>query len=177
MKLSKYKIVPMSVDDVESADRMRYQSWLDTYVDATGDLTKEFVDAKFLPMFTPDGLLIQRKKILKKLNDDHINVLVAKSPDGKVVGQLIAVKDNRKNEILRLYTDKAYHGSGLGRELMEKGLTWIGINEDIYLGVAENNKRARNFYHKFGFVETGNSYINHLPKMREQEMIRRAKNA
>lgn len=60
-------------------------------------------------------------------------------------------------EIHRLYVDGAWHGKGLGPQLMEACLGALHArgSDQAWLGVWERNPRAIAFYRKFGFVEVG----------------------
>ena len=65
---------------------------------------------------------------------------------------------NRKNiELVRLYVLKEYHGVGVANELMNFALDFARNNgfDLMYLSVWEYNFRARGFYEKHGFVNTG----------------------
>jgi len=65
---------------------------------------------------------------------------------------------NRKNiELVRLYVLKEYHGVGVANELMNFALDIARNNgfDLMYLSVWEYNFRARGFYEKHGFVNTG----------------------
>ena len=65
---------------------------------------------------------------------------------------------NRKNiELVRLYILKEFHGLGVANELMNFALDFARNNgfDLMYLSVWEYNFRARGFYEKHGFVNTG----------------------
>lgn len=65
---------------------------------------------------------------------------------------------NRKNiELVRLYVLKEFHGAGVANELMNFALDFARKNgfDLMYLSVWEYNFRARGFYEKHGFVNTG----------------------
>lgn len=106
------------------------------------------------------GEAIQRREI----SDSDVEVLLC-DDDGKLVGyaQLRrghapdCVVAKRPLEIQRFYFDKAWHGRGLARELMEAALA-SGVRDDadqVWLGVWEHNPRAIAFYKKWGFAEVG----------------------
>lgn len=60
-------------------------------------------------------------------------------------------------EIERFYVDKAWHGKGLAHPLMEacKAEALQRNYAGLWLGVWENNRRARRFYEKMGFRDEG----------------------
>ena len=68
-----------------------------------------------------------------------------------------ALKSNRCLELVRLYVLKEFHGTGVANALMDyavelaKGWGY----EYLYLSVWEYNFRARGFYEKHGFVNSG----------------------
>ena len=48
-----------------------------------------------------------------------------------------------------------FQGMGLGRELLQKALNWLGREKVIFVIVASYNTKAIKFYERFGFVKTG----------------------
>jgi ribosomal protein S18 acetylase RimI-like enzyme len=61
----------------------------------------------------------------------------------------------------RLYVDKAHHGTGLARELMNatEGLAQGLGYESIWLGVWEDNTQGQRFYEKMGYAKCGNKFF------------------
>jgi GNAT superfamily N-acetyltransferase len=67
------------------------------------------------------------------------------------------VRGNRPIELVRLYVDRRYHGSGVAAVLMQTSIdaaTERG-HGSVYLGVWEHNPRAQAFYRKWGFEKVG----------------------
>jgi len=65
---------------------------------------------------------------------------------------------NQKSvELVRLYVLKEFHGVGVANELMIFAVDYANKNgfEIMYLSVWEYNFRARGFYEKHGFVNSG----------------------
>ncbi len=60
-------------------------------------------------------------------------------------------------ELHRIYVERAFHGGGLARDLMEHVLEASDNHgaAAIWLGVWEHNPRAIRFYQRFGFSEVG----------------------
>ena len=85
--------------------------------------------------------------------------------EGKLIGVVqlrwaeapSCVVANRPGEIHRLYVDKAWHGAGVARELMNEALSVMRAKgvDLAWLGVWEHNPRALAFYRKHGFREVG----------------------
>lgn len=70
---------------------------------------------------------------------------------------LKALKPYKCIELVRLYVLKEYHGAGVANELMNFAIAFAKENgyERMYLSVWEYNFRARGFYEKHGFVNSG----------------------
>ena len=67
------------------------------------------------------------------------------------------LKDRKTIELVRLYVLNEYHGKGVANELMDFAVDFAkkGGFEVIYLSVWEYNFRARGFYEKHGFENSG----------------------
>ncbi|MFN3505269.1 MAG: ribosomal protein S18-alanine N-acetyltransferase [Caldimicrobium sp.] len=77
--------------------------------------------------------------------------------DKDPVAYLLARVYLDEGEILRLAVKKDFQGKGFGRYLLENFL-FEAYNKklrEIYLEVSEKNKKAINFYNKFGFRAVG----------------------
>lgn len=89
--------------------------------------------------------------------------------DGKLIGYLRMMEDYsnfplmkqwKALELNRLYVDKAFHGMGIAQELM-KFVEQFALQhqfEVIWLGVWEHNLRAKKFYEKSGFTDSGHTH-------------------
>lgn len=92
-------------------------------------------------------------EVLEKYFDSGFIFLVVKSPDGKLVGNIIVGKPRVNPYIYALTVDKDYQGKGLAKFLLTQALKICKINGDksIYLHVRVNNKPAVKLYLKNGF--------------------------
>ncbi|MEO6820804.1 MAG: GNAT family N-acetyltransferase, partial [Ginsengibacter sp.] len=70
------------------------------------------------------------------------------------------INEHKSLSINRLYVLKEYHSQKVGAALMEFALDFAAKNNYniIWLGVWEHNERAKSFYYKFGFKDTGFSH-------------------
>jgi len=70
---------------------------------------------------------------------------------------LESVSNQKCVELVRLYVLKEFHGTGVANELMNFAVDYANKNgfEIMYLSVWEYNFRARGFYEKHGFVNSG----------------------
>ncbi len=105
---------------------------------------------------------------LKKLQDELLNehssfyfLLVNDKVAGymklNVLSAQTDITDLDSIELERIYILAAYQGYGYGRMLLDKALS-IGREYDkayIWLGVWENNHKARSFYDKYHFYKIG----------------------
>ena|ERR1035437_9441692 len=70
------------------------------------------------------------------------------------------IKKYRGIELKRIYVLKEYHSQKIGAELISFALDFSVENnyEVIWLGVWEHNEKAKAFYKKFGFENSGVTY-------------------
>lgn len=70
------------------------------------------------------------------------------------------IKQWKALELKRIYIDKAFHGTGIAQELMGFAERFAKENgfEVLWLGVWEHNKRAKKFYEKMGFKDSGHMH-------------------
>ena len=68
-----------------------------------------------------------------------------------------AFKNRNCIELVRLYVLNEYHGTGVANQLMDFAIDFARNNgfDGMYLSVWEYNFRARGFYEKHGFVNSG----------------------
>jgi ribosomal protein S18 acetylase RimI-like enzyme len=68
-----------------------------------------------------------------------------------------SMKGNRCIELVRLYVLQEYHGQGIANSLMDFAIEFARNRsyEKMYLSVWEYNFRARGFYEKHGFANSG----------------------
>lgn len=67
------------------------------------------------------------------------------------------IKKHKGIELKRIYVSKEYHSQKIGAKLMNFALDFAAEKnyELIWLGVWEHNEKAKAFYKKFGFADTG----------------------
>jgi diamine N-acetyltransferase len=104
-------------------------------------------------------------KISKELADEHDWYYLA-TIDGIPAGYMRLkeeyesfpeIKKWKALELKRIYVDKPYHGMGLAQQLMQvaENLAKDNQYEVLWLGVWEYNFRAKRFYEKCGFTDSG----------------------
>ena len=107
-----------------------------------------------------------RASILKDLADDHKTILVATDESNKLMGFTYLTRGGdepcladvkNKIELQRIYIDPLAQGNGLGRLLagkIERLAREQGF-QNIWLGVWEENKKARVAYERWGYEVVG----------------------
>lgn len=103
--------------------------------------------------------------ILRAELADRATTVVFAEVDGVAVGYAHlrpgppepCVTGDRPLELARIYVDRAHHGSGVARALMDWAIAEAARQgaRTLWLGVWEHNARAQAFYRKFGFTEVG----------------------
>ena len=125
---------------------------------------KAFVHWKCLQETYP-GLVSQAyldKFTLEKSEERAVqwrdNILVAKEGD-RVIGFVgygnHGPEEPDVGEVYALYVLPEYHGTGVGRQLMDAALEKLAAYPNICLWAVKGNGRAVRFYEKYGFRLTG----------------------
>ncbi|PKR76801.1 N-acetyltransferase [Halalkalibacillus sediminis] len=103
------------------------------------------------------------------LNDEFPPITYAIYHGDTLIGFLLmCYEHSEENEygdencyhLVRFMIDKQYQGQGLGKQAMEKLLSYIrtspqGKAEAVYLSYEPKNEVAKKLYASYGFVETG----------------------
>lgn len=146
--MTKFLIRPARLDDIPHIRQVARETWEDTF---RGRLSPELI-----------AEILERNYSRPRLEGD-INAaaafLVAEA--GSVVGYChfcwrVLSGAVRGTELSRLYLLPSWQSQGLGRSLLRMGLTDLGEGAyPVSLTVEKENWRARRFYERFGFTQTG----------------------
>lgn len=73
---------------------------------------------------------------------------------------IIEIKNHKGIELKRIYVTKEHHSQKIGAKLMTFALDFAAEKnyEMMWLGVWEHNEKAKAFYRKFGFEDTGSRH-------------------
>jgi ribosomal protein S18 acetylase RimI-like enzyme len=151
-------------DDDEGIRYVQHQTWLATYPNEELGITKEAINARFA---YPDGMLMKRHPSRRQQinTDPALHVWVAKE-EQRIIGFCIALKEALNGHVRAIYILPAHQGRGIGKQLMQATLDWLGDDKPVTLAVAAYNTTAIAFYRRFSFVvneqEMGMSAA-HLP--------------
>lgn len=163
-KHSEYTIELISAENIDEANIMRLNSWLDTYVNEELGITREWILERNKKQMSDEV----RQRRLERLKNPKSKGWVAKSSDGIIIGVATPHTDDEGiQHVGSLYVDKDWHGKGVGGALMQKIIVWLDESKPIVLGVVTYNERAKAFYRKWGFVEISGSetlFDNKIPE-------------
>lgn len=108
---------------------------------------------------------------------DQAALYVAEAPGG-LVGLGGIVWFGHRWNLVSMWVDPAWRGRGLGRQLLEALLGWLGRTHpgsSLWLEVTGRQLTARGLYASFGFHRTGVVHpLEHSPGERLWEMVHRA---
>lgn len=96
-------------------------------------------------LFLSDAEILQIKEYVPQALQGIAHLIVAEDDAGAVVG-FMGIEDGR---LEMLFLSPAARGQGLGRRLLEYGITRYGMRE---LTVNEQNPQAVGFYEHMGFA-------------------------
>jgi len=160
-----FTITELTAATIDEGNRMRLQSWLDTYVNDEAGVTREWVEARNADQMSDE----KRARRLERLGNPNSAGWVALDRDGNVIGMATPHVDSEgRQHVGSLYTDKSWHGKGVGGALMQKIIDWSDPKKPIELGVVAYNERAKAFYRKWGFEEIAGSetlFDNTIPEV------------
>jgi ribosomal protein S18 acetylase RimI-like enzyme len=138
--------------------------------DLIRDLGIRIFSETFGPLNTPENMrayldeAFSPERVRAEISDPGSTHFVAES-DGAAAGyaRLRAgdappgTSGEQPVELVRLYVDRAHHGSGVAAALTQACLSHArdGGHDVVYLGVWEHNPRAVAFYRKWGFEQFG----------------------
>jgi len=174
------RIVDAIPQDVFGIRNVQKVTWINTYPNSELGITRKDVESTFSKDGTEDG----RKKIeewKKRYSDLNQHRWVVKNKN-EIIGFCMVGKEDDSNRIYAIYVIPSFQGKGLGKQLMEKALSWLEDDRDVCVNVASYNSQAINFYEKFGFVKTGRNVhskgVESLPSGKiipEIEMVRKTR--
>jgi GNAT superfamily N-acetyltransferase len=172
----KIEISEETVEDVEAVQEVFRVTWIDTYPNEEAGVSREDVEDFVAKRVTPE--FIQRLKEYIPKYGPKENCFVAKV-DGKVVGFCYAKVLEDRNYLQAIYVLPEFQGKGVGYSLWERVKEFFDPSKDVYLELATYNDKAKAFYERLGFVDTGRRMTYEWTKMKsggnipQMEMVMR----
>ena len=151
----------VTLNDAPTLSVLSAATFYDTF---TGTCTEEDMQE-----FLQDYFSLEQVKLeLSNKNDFYFFAEI----EGKPIGYLRIMEDYsnfplmkkwKALELKRLYVNKEFHGKGIAQKLMQFALDFATKYqyEVLWLGVWEHNYRAKKFYEKTGFLDSG--YTHYFP--------------
>ena len=135
---------------------LQARSWCVTYPNEEYGVSAEWVKGFTDSWLTEEAVAQSVEFIGAVLAASNMFYRVAEV-DGRIVGFVHAVKHSVDDgELMGLYLDPPAFGTGVGSELMDAAMEWIGAIP-ARLDVAPYNIRAIRFYRRYGFREVAGS--------------------
>lgn len=142
-------------DDARLLSTLSEVTFFDTFSDTcTSEDIQEFIETSF-----------NATQLFKELQDTEDFYFIA-FVNGEAAGyirlkedesEVPVIRQHRSIELKRIYVLKDFLNQKIGAKLMACALNFADEKkyELIWLGVWEHNERAKSFYKKFGFEDTG----------------------
>ncbi len=143
-----------TIDDAAAIARIQHESWVATYPNEEAGITKADLENHLGDV----GSLAERwtnRLRLDAANADFIGTVYVLEVSGRVVGFCKVARGTHSGHVDALYLDPECTQKGLGGELFQKGLDWLGTKDSIELEVTSYNDRAIRFYKRYGFRKQG----------------------
>ena len=150
-----------TLKDAATLSALSKQTFFDTF---TGTCTEADMEQFLEDYFNLD----QVKSELRNENDFFFFAEIDGVPAGYIrmmedYSNFELMKKWKALELKRIYVDKKFHGKGVAKELINfvEAFTRENKYEVVWLGVWEHNLRAKRFYEKNGFTDSG--YMHNFP--------------
>jgi ribosomal protein S18 acetylase RimI-like enzyme len=146
-----------TLEDAAAIAHIQHEGWLATYQNEKYNITANDILSK---KFESAERLQKRVDRLSK-EGETTQTWIARENE-QVIGYSSALKGEDTNKITSVYLLPEYQGKGVGTQLLQHALEWLGGEKDITLGVVPYNSAAIHFYQKFGF-QLGDPIIHEEP--------------
>jgi ribosomal protein S18 acetylase RimI-like enzyme len=154
---------PATLDDARSIAAVKVVTWQATYA---GVVPQELLDAMDVDEHT---------RMWEQWLSGESNAVFVAEQSGGVVGFVNVGPCNdrqRVGELYAIYVHPDAWSTGAGLALMEAGVAWLAERwQEAILWVAEDNRRARRFYERYGWVAGTTRVIDVLPGAPVQEVL------
>jgi ribosomal protein S18 acetylase RimI-like enzyme len=170
------QIVIPTINDAKGVVEMQKASWVDTYTSPQNGILKEDIENKFDKNF--DNRISSWSETINKCQSpDHYDKMWIAKDGVKIIAFIVAHKKDSANS-LGVYVLSEYQRNGLGQQLVNLALDWLGEEKEIRLECVAYNQKAINFYQKNGFkidesVKTDGSTLPSGKIIPTVEMVKR----
>ncbi len=148
----KLEVGPPRPEEAREITELFKASWLATYADEKYGIAEEAIRT-YWDGELADERVEQYAKFLEAPPSGR-HVFVARA-EGKVVGIMQLGTEGEANELKSIYALPEFFDKGVGRALWERGKPVLRNGKQTFVLVAVHNERAKEFYYKLDFRETG----------------------
>lgn len=148
------KIEKCGLEDLRLLQEISIETYNDTFKDQnTPENMKVYLDKAFNTK--------QLETEISTLSTEFFMIYSHEEPAGYLKVNINDAQSEEMGEefleIERIYVRHKFHRKGLGKHLMSKAVELASEQNKtkIWLGVWEKNEKAKDFYRKHGFVQTG----------------------
>ncbi len=148
----------VELKDAEVLSELSKKTFYDTF---TGTCTEQDMQQFLDEYFNVEVV----NKELSDVNDFYFFIEVDGVPAGYLrlkedYSNFDLMKQWKALELKRIYVDTPFHGKGLAQQLIAfaENFTREHHYEVLWLGVWEHNYRAKKFYEKMGFTDSGHMH-------------------
>lgn len=143
-----------TMNDVATVREIAHISWKDAYE----GIIPSTIQTSFINKSYSNAMMEMR---LKK------TILLIAEQDGEPVGfaNFTKVDDDGDAEVIAMYLKPAFQGNGLGRQLLQSGLSYLMDGSQLFVYVESQNHKGRCFYeaNDFSLVEEFDEYFEGHP--------------
>ena len=147
-----------TVADAVEIARIHRESAVETYVNERLGITRE--DMLKYVGDADEARLRWENHLRAKDPTAHTTILKI---GNRTVGFCRVRRGSDIGHVEMLYLDPAHSGKGMGGEIFQEGLRWLGDDMPTELEVASYNARAIRFYERFGFRKQGFTHPLQVP--------------
>ncbi|MFZ2309997.1 MAG: GNAT family N-acetyltransferase [Patescibacteria group bacterium] len=160
MKDYNIQISEAQPEDIKEVLEVQKITWLATYVNEEYNITSADIESK--DFNSPARIKSWQDRLLQ---DRKLSNFWVVKDHNKIAGFCIANRESDKNKLVAIYVLPSYQGLGLGKQLIKQALAWCGDDKPIFLDVVTYNLKAKSFYEKFGFKESGVTPLEDLASL------------
>lgn len=135
-------IRPATADDMAAVADLWHEGWHSGHA---GHVPQGLTDLRTLAAF--------HERTPPRAGETTVAVTDVEDADGAVLGFVMVVDD----EVEQVFVAPAWRGTGVAADLLAEAERQVAAagHDEAWLAVVEGNARARRFYEKCGWVDTG----------------------
>ncbi len=156
------------IEDAKASIEVQYKAWLDTYPNEEFGITIDDIEDRYKDAFGGERLSRREKAIVDPKSNEKI--MVAKDGD-RVVGMIYVTVEEKINQLRALYILPEYQRMGIGSKLWNSIKPFLDKDKIVLLEVVEYNKKAKDFYNRLGFIDTGKRFTDEKFRMKSGSIM------